>query len=110
MNTQHPQLIAGRWKKIQLCEQLAHVGSEVERAINWKEKGNIEYSQFAFFRCLELLDLTIACDYTYSQLKELTRLRECLVDYFFGKNSYSSSAGLWRKYFYAFNYITRLGR
>ena len=33
-------------------EQLANMGSEVERALNWKGKGNIEYTTLAFERAL----------------------------------------------------------
>jgi hypothetical protein len=32
----HPSLAAGRWRTFSLMEQLAHVGSEVERALNWR--------------------------------------------------------------------------
>lgn len=107
MKAQHPSLAAGRWKEFTLLEQLANVGSEVERAIKWKDKGNEEYSDLAFMRALELLDLTIAAYHEYSRLKELTRLRELLVDFFQGQNQYRSSSNLWRKYFYPFTFAAR---
>ena len=44
MTAQHPELAAGRWQTLSLMEQLANVGSEVERALNWAAKGNAEYS------------------------------------------------------------------
>jgi len=40
--------------------QMANLGSEVFRTINWRKKGSEDDSQRAFFRALELLDLTIA--------------------------------------------------
>lgn len=56
---QHQDLANGRWFELNFIEQMANVGSEVERAMAWKEKGDEEYSQKAFERALELLDLTI---------------------------------------------------
>ena len=53
MNYQHQQLAEGRWNKLSFLEQMANVGSEVERTLRWKEKGNSRYSQLAFFRALE---------------------------------------------------------
>jgi len=97
-----------RWFKLSLSEQLANIGSEVERTILWRQKDNPDYSQKAFERCLELLDLTLADSKNLRRLRELTRLREVLVDYFFGQNQYSSSDSLWQKYFLAFNYKARL--
>ena len=93
-----------------IVEQLANVGSEVERAISWKKKGNPEYSQTAFFRALELLDLSLQATKIGSRLKELARLRETLVDYFFGENTWKSSDQLWHTYFYAFTYAAAINR
>lgn len=107
MNYQHKQLAGGRWLKFSFIEQMANIGSEVERTILWKEKQNNDYSQKAFERALELLDLTIADSKNKSRLRELTRLREILVDYFFCDNQYLSSNKLWRNYFYPFNYAAR---
>jgi len=108
MTYQHQDLAGGRWFNFSLSEQLANIGSEVERTIKWRNKSNQKYSNNAFERALELLDLTIADKKNVKRLKELTRLREILVDYFFGDNQYSSSDQLWQKYFYAFNYAARI--
>lgn len=108
MSYQHQELATGRWFIFSLSEQLANIGSEVERTINWQNKGNRQYANNAFERALELLDLTIIDKKNIKRLKELTRLREVLVDYFFGDNQYSSSDQLWQKYFYAFNYAARI--
>lgn len=107
MNYQHKQLAAGRWEILSFFEQMANVGSEVERAISWKDK-NREYGIKAFERALELLDLTLADPKNKSRLKELARLREALVDYFCYDNQFFSSDRLWHNYFFAFNYAARL--
>jgi hypothetical protein len=109
MNIQHKDLAGGRWNSLSLCEQMANVGSEVERAIRWKEKGNAQYSHMAFERALELLDLTVADEKNKKRLKELLRLRETLADYFAFENVYQSSDRSLQNYFYAFTFAARKG-
>lgn len=72
MSAVHTELAGGRWRTFSLVEQLANVGSEVERARHRR------------------------------RLKELTRLREVLLDYFFGSNDFGSSDLAWHRYFHAF--------
>jgi hypothetical protein len=110
MSHQHQSLTAGRWNQYPLMEQLANVGSEVERALLWRKKNNPEYSRMALERALELLELTIADPRYRFRLKELTRLREALLDYFLGDNQYQSSEEHWRNYFYAFGFAARMKR
>lgn len=92
-------------------EQLANVGSEVERALNWRTKGRPEYARSALDRALELLDLTIA-DPKHrgraGRLKELTRLREVLLDYFVGENEFGSSDTSWHNYFHPYGMAVAL--
>lgn len=109
MNIQHQELAAGRWESFSLLAQLGNVGSEVERALKWKEKGHEEYSRLAFERALELIDLTIADPKNNKRLKEITRTREILVDYFFAENEFRSTPQLWRNYFLAFAVAVRVG-
>ncbi len=108
MEHQHKQLARGRWKKLSFVEQMANIGGEVERTIKWKNKENKEYSQLAFERALELLDLTIADEKNKKRLKEIVRVREALSDYFVFQNEYHSSDEKWRSYFYAFNFAARV--
>ena len=107
MAYQHQELAAGRWNELSLMAQLANTGSEVERAIKWKQKANPAYSEQAFFRALELLDLTLQDPKNRTRLREIARTREALVDYFQGENLYHSSDLLWQKYFFAFNVVAR---
>ncbi len=107
MTYEHQNLADGNWNKISFLEQMANIGSEVFRTINWQKK-NKDYSNKAFERALELLVLTIDDTKNRSRLKELTRLKEVLADYFVFDNEYKSSDDLWQKYFYSFNYAARL--
>jgi hypothetical protein len=107
MNYQHKELAQGRWYQFSFIEQMANIGSEVERALNWKARNNTAYCQQAFERILELLDLTLADARNHSRLRELTRVREAIVDFFFGVNQMASTEGSWRKYFSCFTYAAR---
>jgi hypothetical protein len=107
VNFQHQGLSAERWAGLSLYEQMANIGSEVERALSWQAKGNEEYSRLAFYRSLELVDLTLQDTKHRSHLQEITRLRECLADFFVGDRSYGSTSDNWRKYFYPFNLAAR---
>ena len=108
MNFQHKELSQGRWKQLSFFEQMANIGSEVERSINWKKKDNKEYSRLAFERALELIDLTIRDEKNIKRLRELTRVRENFVDYFVCGNNYSSSEKNWKNYFYSFAFASNL--
>jgi hypothetical protein len=110
MTPMHAELAAGRWQTLPLVEQLANVGSEVERALSWAAKGNPDYSRRALERGLELLDLTIADPKHRGRLRELTRLREVLVDYFWGDNVYGSSPRSWHGYFHPYGMAVSIAR
>ena len=104
---QHKELAAGRWKQLPFVDQMAHIGSEVERAINWRTKNNAEYSRQAGERALELIDLTLDDARNKGRFKEISRMREAIVDYFFGQNQFLSTDLLWRSYFSHFTYAAR---
>lgn len=106
----HTTLSPDHWFKFSLVQQLANVGCDVERAIQWKKKKNPEYSQKALERALELIDLTVADPKNRKRLKEILRTREALVDFFMYDNQYNSTDELWQKYFFAFNYAAALER
>ena len=107
MNLQHKQLASGQWQRLPFIEQMANIDSEIERSLNWRTKNNAAYSERAFERALELIDLTLEDPKNVARLKELTRVREALVDFFIGENSFSSTEILWRKYFSNFTYAAR---
>jgi len=107
VSCQHRELAAGRWKELSLIEQMANIGSEVERALNWRAKNNENYSSRAFERALELIDLTLEHSRKKSHLKEIARVRESLVDYFHGTNEFNSTEASLRKYFSHFTYAAR---
>lgn len=110
MIPQHRDLAAGRWAQMSFLDQMAHIGSEVERALNWRAKHNEGHSQKAFERVLELTDLTLGSRLSEPRLKEVARVREALVDYFSGENEFGSTEKSWKRYFLNFGYAARKDR
>ncbi len=107
MGYQHKSLAEGRWTQMSLSEQMANIGSEISRALNWKRKNNEKYCQKSVIRALELISLTIDNTTVKSHFKEITRLREVILDYFYGPNEFSSSDISLEKYFNHFGYAAR---
>ena len=84
-------------------EQLAHVGSEVERAIRAHESGNHARFDGALARALELFDLTVADDrWRGPKWREILRARDEFCRLFFDDNVPPNSARGLRRYFLAF--------
>lgn len=106
----HKDLSLDRWFQFSIMEQLANVGADVDRAIKWRQQGNLEYSQQAIERALELLDFTIADKKNRSRLKEIVRVRAMLADHFMGINEYFFTDEFWHKYFFDFNYAAAIAR
>jgi hypothetical protein len=106
----HKELAHGKWFSLSILEQLANVGMDISRTINWKKKGNQEYSNAAFERALELISLTIQDPKNKKRLKELCRVREALIDHFVYDNEYQTTDESWDSYFFAFNYAAALQR
>jgi len=75
MSYQYKKLAEGRWAQMSLLAQMANIGSEVSRALNWQKKGRDDFSKKAVNRALELLDLTASTQKQYSRLKEILRVR-----------------------------------
>lgn len=110
MSASHTNLANKGWIQLSFLEQLANIGSEVSRTINWKGKDNQVLSQKAFGRALELLDLSISMQSDRARLKELTRLREAFVCFFRSENDIITSADSWRKEFYYYGLAARKQR
>lgn len=106
--TLHRELAAGRWHSMELCEQLANVGSEVERALRARENGQDARFEQALERALELFDLTGRDGrWRGARLREIRRAREEFLRLFFDPTcDWSQAAGL-RRYFLAFATLAR---
>ena len=107
---QHQDLAAGRWAKMPFVEQMANIGSEVERALTWRTKQREDFCQRAFERALELIDLSLASGSGFSRRRELARVREAFSEYLVGDNRYQFTEDAWRQYFSGFFYAARKSR
>lgn len=107
---QHQELANGRWNTLSLSAQLANIGAEVGRSLNWQKKGNSEQSRRALERGLELFDLTIADARWRARLKEILRARELVCDFFAGQNDFQSTPESIGKYFLPFAVAARSGK
>ena len=86
----HKSLAEGRWHTFMLPFQLGNIGSEIHRAILWREKDPVLYEK-AIERALELIDLTIADPRWRLRLKEICRMREFLVRNYFNEENFGTS-------------------
>lgn len=102
---------AGRWGAMSIAEQLAHVGSEVERTLRAHEAGNEPRRDQALARALELFDLTAADPrWRGARRREVLRAREEFCAHLFaGPQAAGSAVGL-RRYFLAFAVLARQPR
>ena len=102
--TIHKELASGKWFELSLVEQMANIGTDLERYIRWSGKNMPNYSEPAFKRVLELIDLTVEDPKNRNRLREILRTRESLIDHFKYDNEYNTTGEQWHKYFYQYNY------
>jgi len=108
MTTYHPDLASGRWFTLSLACQLGNAGSEYERALQSKKRGDKVRFDHAFARLLELIDLTIADPrWKNHRLKELTRLREVVCDELYNDIHEFIHPSDLREYFLYFGILAR---
>ena len=99
----HSTVAAGRWQQMSIAEQLGNVGSEYERMVGARRKGNKEREVSARARYLELLDLTLSDSrWAGPRRRELARVREQSLVEFEKGNSQGTS-----RYFLQFATLAR---
>src|SRR6266404_8813010 len=108
MQTYHENLASGRWQSMTIAEQLGNVGSEYERALRCKARGDADHFDIAFGRMLELLDLTITDPrWKNHRLKELCRLREVVYNELCNETPEFNHPTDLRNYFLYFGILAR---
>ena len=105
---QHKELASGRWQGLSLVEQLGNIGSEIHRAVMFKEKDETRFVG-ACDRALELMDFTLGDHrWNISRLRELARIREMICDAMLGGKEYGSTFEYLDNYFFAFAFAARM--
>lgn len=104
----HAGLASGAWSRLTIVEQMANVGSEVERAIRAHESGRTERRDQAIARALELFDL-IGADERWrgARRRETRRAREEFCRLFYGDDVRPGEANSLQKYFLQFAVAAR---
>ena len=49
MKSIHKELASGKWFVLSFFEQMANIGSEIERTISWRKKGTPDYAIYYIF-------------------------------------------------------------
>ena len=90
------------WFALPIGMQISNIGSEVSRAINWKNKGN-EKRKIGFCdKAIEFLRLSIEDPKNAHRVGEFNFCIEELTDYFKGDNIYGTTDEMLHKYYDAF--------
>ncbi|MEX0892972.1 MAG: hypothetical protein WEB88_12465 [Gemmatimonadota bacterium] len=104
----HAAQASGGWGRLTLMEQLAHVGSEVDRAIRAHQSGRIQRREHAITRALELFDLVGADErWRGPARRETRRAREIFCSLFFGEDVEPEEGTSLQKYFLQFAVAAR---
>jgi hypothetical protein len=99
----HASLTASRWAELSVVEQLANIGSEVDRTLRAHEAGRIDRRDHALARALELFDLTAADPrWCGPRRREVLRTREYFCAVLFSERGDPGDAAFLRKYFLEF--------
>lgn len=65
-----------KWAKLSIFEQMGNIGSEVGRTMNAIKRGDTDSMKSAYYRALDLIDETVAMDYSENRRREILRARE----------------------------------
>ncbi len=90
------------WFEMPVGMQISNIGSEVARAISWKNKEN-EKRKIGFCeKAIEFLQLSIEDPKNRYRVGEFSFCIEELKDYFLGENIYNTTDEMLHKYYDAF--------
>lgn len=106
MSLKHAALQSGRWQELSLAEQLGNIGSEINRALMYKNE-DCKRFQDALFRALELLDFTLADRRWRRRLKEIARVREITAAQLERDSEYGTTLEDLNRYFFQFAMAAR---
>ena len=91
-----------RWFEMGIGEQISNIGSEVNRAIKYKNRTEEDKKRRFYEKAVELLNLTCADPKNKFRLGELQFCIEELTDFFVGTNQYNTTDEMLMKYYDAF--------
>jgi hypothetical protein len=87
------------WFEMPVHQQICNIGSEVRRAIKWKNKDSHEKKENFCAKAVELLERSKRDPRNSHRVIELMYCQELLIDFLLGSNVYGSSDELLMKYY-----------
>lgn len=90
------------WYAMPVTMQISNIGSEVSRAIRWKNKGDDVKKVNFCKKAIEFLNLSISDPKNVHRKQEFEFCIEELQDYFMGNNDYDTTDEMLEKYYDAF--------
>ena len=91
-----------KWYEMPVSMQISNIGSEVNRAIRWKNNDNQQRMKMFCEKAIEFLELSISDPKNKHRINEFEFCIEELKDYFFGDNIYETTDEMLNKYYDAF--------
>lgn len=109
MNYKPVQVNKDKWFSLSIAEQLGNTGSELDRYVNLLKRNDLENSEIAFYRAIDLLDLTKQNPtITRAQRKEVAKVKEVLCDSIVNAaQNYNTPIEYFQKYFMDFALVAR---
>ena len=90
------------WFEMPISMQIANIGSEVSRAIRWKNRGNEKRKAGFCEKAIDFLQLSMEDPKNKHRIGELSFCIEELRDYFLGENIYGTTDEMLHRYYDAF--------
>ncbi len=94
-----------RWFQLTFAQQMGNIGSELTRARLWEEKREETQWIKALERGLVLIDCTLEDPRWRNRLRELTRLREVVCDWYAGQKTYPVPVKFLEDYCTQFSFV-----
>ena len=79
------------WHSMPIGLQIYNIGSEVGRAIRWKNAANYQRQLNFAIKAIELIGLTKMDPKNIKRFDELNFYQQELIDYLFGENMYENT-------------------
>ena len=91
-----------RWFEMPVWMQISNIGSEVARAIRWKNKGDSQKAENFCKKAIDFWHLSEADPKNKHRIGEFECAIDELQDYFMGDNKFQTTDEILRRYYDAF--------
>lgn len=95
---------SARWNKMSISEQILNIGGEVQRAVDRKERHEMDLAKSYLNKALDWIDLTKNDPKNKNRIEEISIVEDELNDYFSVnkyKNNKNSIMSYWNSFFSA---------